>query len=383
VERTIRSRRVLAGGELREASVAIAGGEICEVSANGGSACFDAGSLLILPGIVDLHGDAFEGQIMPRPKVFFPPDMALRETDQQMVANGITTAYHGLTVNWEPGRRDIHAARAFLQSLERVGPGLACDTRVHLRHEVLSLDTADEVSGWIADGRIGMVGFNDHSVLVERSLADSRVSKEAERAGLPAEEYAAMFRRMAARRDEVAPTVERMAKLAGERGVPMCSHDDETPEMRRFYRGLKCHICEFPANRETAEEARGHGEPVVMGAPNVVRGASHCRRMTASEAIGERLCTVLSSDYYYPSILHAPFRLAAAGVVPFAEAWGLVSANPARAAGLNDRGEIAAGRRADLVLVDDSDSGLPRVAAVFVKGRPVYAAAGAHGLIPA
>ncbi len=72
---------------------------------------FDATGLLVLPGIVDIHGDAFERQLQPRPGVDFPADIALADTESQLLANGITTAFHGVTLSWEPGLRSLTAWR--------------------------------------------------------------------------------------------------------------------------------------------------------------------------------------------------------------------------------------------------------------------------------
>ena len=123
----------------------------------------DAGGYLVLPGIVDLHGDAFERQLMPRPGVHFAPVPALLETDRQLLANGITTAYHGVTLSWEPGLRGIEAAREFLAALSAVRPRLGADARLHLRFECFNLDAVEEVVSWIEAGRIDLLAFNEHT----------------------------------------------------------------------------------------------------------------------------------------------------------------------------------------------------------------------------
>ena len=106
--------------------------------------------LLVLPGIVDIHGDAFERQLQPRPGVDFPPDLALADTETQLLANGITTAFHGVTLSWEPGLRSADAWRALLAAL-RARPW-TCDMRVHLRWEAYNLDALDTALADIAAG---------------------------------------------------------------------------------------------------------------------------------------------------------------------------------------------------------------------------------------
>lgn len=152
----------------------------------------------------------------------------------------------------------------------------------------------------------------------------------------------------------------------------MLSHDDATPEQRKGFRAHGIAIAEFPVNEETAMEARRGGEPIVFGAPNVVRGGSHTGWTSATEMIRKGLCSVLASDYYYPAPLLAAFRLIADEVLPLPQAWRLVSANPALAAKLQDRGEIRQGARADVILVDDAEARRPQVVAAIAGGRLVY-----------
>ena len=352
------------------------GGEIAAVGAptTGARRC-DARHLLVLPGIVDLHGDAFERQLMPRPGVHFEPRLALIDTDRQLVANGITTAFHALTYSWEPGLRAVEAGRALISALETTSGRLGCDTRLHLRWETYNLDVEQEVAGWLANGTVALLAFNDHTPdMVKKAASDPEaVLKYAERASLSLEEFRNLVTRVGARKHEVPAAIERLAAAARRCGVPMASHDDDSPDIRRWYEQLGCRISEFPKNEPTARTAHDAGCDIVMGAPNIVRGGSHLSSVSASDMVGKGLCTILSSDYYYPSLLHAAFRLVRDGVCPLPMAWRLISENPARAAGLRDRGAIAAGKRADFILVDDSDPLLPRVAATFVAGRPVFA----------
>jgi alpha-D-ribose 1-methylphosphonate 5-triphosphate diphosphatase len=154
----------------------------------------------------------------------------------------------------------------------------------------------------------------------------------------------------------------------------MASHDDETAEMRRDYHDLGCTIAEFPLTAAAAEESSRLGDMIVLGCPNVLRGDSHLgpNGISAAKEVAEGRGDILCSDYYYPALVQAPFVLADKSIAEFTAAWRLVSTNPARAAGLVDRGEIAVGRRADLVVVDKPEAGSAAVAATIVAGRPVY-----------
>src|SRR5262249_9786920 len=154
--------------------------------------------------------------------------------------------------------------------------------------------------------------------------------------------------------DDVPASIARLAMIARKAGVRMLSHDDKSPAMRKALRAQGVEIAEFPVNEETAREAAAGGDAIVLGAPNVVRGGSPIGWTKASDMIAEGLCSVLASDYYYPAPLLAAFRLEADDVLPLPQAWQLISAAPARAAGLSDRGILSEGHRADLILVDDA-----------------------------
>jgi len=367
--------RILLGGEILEASLQIAGGEISAVGSdhNHGSFSIDARGLLVLPGIVDLHGDAFERQMMPRPGVDFPVDVALVDSDRQAVANGITTVYHATTWSWEPGLRSGENARQLLEAIETLRPQLAADTRFHLRHETYNLDAETEIGQWLSDGRIDLFAFNDHMDSIVRNLEKpQKRAQVVERCGLSNEEFDRLVALVVSRSYEVPDSVSRLAGAARSANVRMLSHDDASPTMRKAFRAKGVYIAEFPVNEETARAAAEGGDAIVLGAPNVVRGGSHTGWTKAADMIAKGLCSILASDYYYPAQILAAFRIVADGVLPLTEAWNLISAAPARAAGLADRGVLAGGYRADIILVDDEMPLRPRIVAVIAAGRLVH-----------
>lgn len=349
------------------------------IAAAGDGAKLDASGCLVLPGIVDIHGDAFERQVQPRPNVGFPLDMALAETDRQVIANGITTMYHAVTWSWEPGLRSRAAAEAILETIDRMRPRLAADTRFHLRHEVHNIEDEECLAALLASGRIGCIAYNDHvpEMLLKRDRPET-LSKNAERAGLSTADYIRLLDRMEERNDAVPASVARLAAAARQAGVPQLSHDDTSAEQRRRHREMGMAIAEFPETEEAAEEARRGADPVVFGAPNVVRGGSHCGAVNAAPMVARGIGTILASDYYYPALLHAPFRLARDGVKALGAAWHLVSRNPAHALGLTDRGVLDVGLRADILVVDARDETAPRVVATLSGGRLVHLSDGSR-----
>ncbi|HEV2153107.1 alpha-D-ribose 1-methylphosphonate 5-triphosphate diphosphatase [Bradyrhizobium sp.] len=364
--------RVLIGAEFAETSLLVSGADIAQVDASRGRArlAIDARNLLVLPGIVDIHGDAFERQMMPRAGVDFPIDIALADSDRQAISNGITTVFHATTCSWEPGLRSAGNARGLMEAIERQRPQFAADTRFHLRHETYNLDAEAEITEWLGEGRVDLFAFNDHMDGTVADMAKPRKrNRMVERTGLSSEDFDRLVDRVVSRAADVPASVSRLAAAARAAEVRMLSHDDATPSMRQEFRELGADIAEFPVNLETAQAAASHGDAIVFGAPNVVRGGSHTGWTKASDMIAMGLCSVLASDYYYPAQLLAAFRLAADGVLPLAKAWDLVSVGPARATGLLDRGLLAEGRRADILLVDDTVPLRPRLVAVIAGGK--------------
>jgi alpha-D-ribose 1-methylphosphonate 5-triphosphate diphosphatase len=368
--------RALLDGALVDADVTVNDGRIVALDAPAGPArVLDARGWLVLPGIVDLHGDAFERQLQPRPGVNFPAGLALAETERQLLANGITTAFHGVTLSWEPGLRGLEMWRALTAAL--FGQGWVCDMRLHLRWEALNLDALPVALADIAAGRVGLLAFNDHTPEILPRLDDpARSEKYAERAGVPVAALRDIGMRAAARHAEVAAALDQLAAAARRAGLPMASHDDESIPDRDAFRARGARISEFPMNETVARAARAAGDFVAMGSPNVVRGGSHLGWASAATLAEAGVCTVLTSDYFYPCLTQAPFVLAARGVLDLPAAWALVSTNPAAAAGLTDRGTIAPGQRGDLALVDAA-ANTPHVVATIAGGRLAYLSADA------
>ncbi len=363
--------QVLTESGMVQADLAIADGVIAGLQGGEGRR-LDARGLLVLPGIVDLHGDAFERQMQPRPGIGFPMGLALAETERQLLGNGITTAFHGITLSWEPGLRSAESWRALLDGL--AARAWTCDMRVHMRWEAYNLAALDMAVADIAAGRVHLVAFNDHTPAILRRMGDPlKASKYSDRAGMPLDTFRALAADVGARAAEVPDGLARLAAAARAAGLPMASHDDDTIATRDQFRAMGARICEFPMAREVGQAARSAGDAVAMGCPNVVRGGSHLGWASAADLAEAGICSVLTSDYYYPCMLEAAFILAGRGVLDLPRAWALVSANPAAAGGLADRGVIAAGKRADLLVVAVT-GGKPALLATIAGGRLAHVA---------
>ncbi|WP_299625377.1 alpha-D-ribose 1-methylphosphonate 5-triphosphate diphosphatase [Pelagibius sp.] len=343
-------------GDLEIADVHIAEGRIVESPA-ADSLTIDCRGYCVLPGMVDVHGDAFELELHPRPGVDIAFPIAMGSVDRQLLANGITTAFHGLTLSWEPGARSLDAGRRFMDGLQALRPRLTADHRVQLRWETFAHDAIEDLGRWLGQQPTPAIAFNDHTTAtMEKVQAGNhkKLGQWAQRAGLSVEQYLAEVDAVGRRAPEVPAKIREVAGLARRQNAIMLSHDERSCDERATHRDLGMQVCEFPLARVVAEDAVARGEHVILGGPNVIRGGSHTGAMSAEEAIGDGLCTVLASDYYYPSLLHAAEGLVDRGVLSLSAAWDLVSSNPAAAMGLQDRGRIEVGCRADVVVIDCS-----------------------------
>ncbi len=311
---------------------------------------------------------------MPRGGVHFPLELAFIESDRQLLSNGITTAFHGITYSWEPGLRGRKNYSEAVDTLRSLNGALQADHRIHLRFETYNFDAADDIVERVEAGEVGILAFNDHTPSIFNERHNTRkIGAYADRPGLNPEIFVELVESVMERSGEVVPVVERLAAAARTAGVPQFSHDDETPEGRAYYDKLGCTVSEFPVNAKTIDAAVERGHVIVMGAPNVVRGGSHTGGISAAECVVDKKCHVLASDYYYPSALVSAFTLIHKHGLSLAEAWPLLSENPANTAGMMDRGVLAAGKRADILLVRET-SGFPTVSMTFVEGKPVYQA---------
>ncbi len=334
---------------------------------------FDASGLIIAPGIIDLHGDGFERNFSPRPGIFFDIDTALIETDRQLIANGITTAYLAVTISWEPGLRGPDKTKLWIDALERLRPELLADIRLQFRWETHALDIVDQVEEWLHIDPKPTLAFNDHFTgLLQGEKRMRKVPELAVRAGLSEADFNSLIDRVAERRPDVPAAIEHLAKAANEAGVICLAHDERTPQERQHHRSFGIQLCEFPLTQETAADAVNAGEHVALGAPNVLRGGSHIGAVDAEPAIEAGLCTLLASDYFYPALLGAVGRMAKSPSGDLAKAWSLISTNVAASHGLADRGSLMVGQIADVIAFKTTEKS-PVIKAVFRKGQPILA----------
>jgi len=356
-------------GHFADADLHMDAGVITEAAA-AFAQVIDVSDCLVLPGIIDAHGDGHEHHLQPRVGADFPEWVALRNVDRELVANGITTAYLAQSYSWEGEMRGADAARTVIEGLRDLHPRPAADIRIQLRYETFYHDGADQLLAWLEDGTVGYVVFNNHIPQFEQ-LRDKpeHVARWATTIGLTPDDFWALMEKTVKDGIGVLDAITRLSDAMRRLGIPFGSHDDPDPETRRRYNAVGATIAEFPLSLATAQTARDLGNPIMMGAPNALRGLSTSGNVSARELIKHGLCDALVSDYYYPALLHAPFKLAQDGVCDLASAWELVSSGPAKAVGLSDRGRLAPGLRGDVVVVRQDDLGRPHMVAGFVGGQ--------------
>ena len=329
----------------------------------------------LVPGLVELHTDVLEQHAAPRPGVRWPAPAAVLAHDAQIAASGITTVLNSLAVGYvvtagerprdpRPLIEAIHAARA--------ASALKTDHLLHLRCEVSTEHVVADFEPLAADPLVRLVSLMDHTP-GQRQFASVEKYREYNQGkfGLSDEQTEALIARRLADRGRYAEAHRAsIVRSCQALGLPLASHDDATVAHVEKAAKEGAAIAEFPTTREAARAARAYGLAVVAGAPNLVLGGSHSGNIAAADLAGEGLLDILSSDYVPSSALHGAFLLHLRHGAALPEALATVTATPATRIGLDDRGEITPGLRADLVRVRVVGE-LPVVISVWRQGARI------------
>jgi alpha-D-ribose 1-methylphosphonate 5-triphosphate diphosphatase len=360
--------------------IAVGQGRIVEIGeGRGPKGEIDCQGDYLLPGLVELHTDHLEAHFMPRPRVFWHPGSAVMAYDAQIAAAGITTVFDSFRVgtdeyeDWRSGAGEQVVTLADAIERARAADLLRADHQTHLRCEIPSPNVVESFEEFLARHPARLVSLMDHTPGQRqfRNLDKYFIYYQG-KTGKSEHELAEVVReRQRVGRERAEANRPHIVAIAQSRGLTLASHDDTTLEDVEEAKRDGVHIAEFPTTHEAAAASRAAGMATVMGAPNVVRGGSHSGNASARELAEAGLLDILSSDYVPAALLMAAFRLAdAANAGGLAGAVRLVTKNPAEAAGLSDRGEIAVGRRADLVRVR-GHYGEPVVRAVWREGQRI------------
>lgn len=363
---------------LDNATLTISDGIISALSssAEGSSlAKLDAKGQYLLPGFVDLHCDAVERAIEPRPGSFFPVDVALAELDKQLAACGVTTIYHSLSfAENEIGIRSNRMAASILRQINQLQSTFGVRTRVHSRFEITDRTAVPVLQELIQDGQISLFSVMDHSpgqgqfnTVTSFKNYYGPVYKKSDR-----ELDVLIAEKLQIRNGEALDYIDALLQLCQEHGVSLASHDDDSPERIHWLRERHIALSEFPINLETASAAKAGGIQTLLGSPNVVRGQSQSTNLNARDAIAQGAGDILCSDYAPMTLVHAVFLLQKIGLKSLPEAVRMTSHTPACAVGIDRQtGSIEVGKSADLVLVGNSGC-FPQIQKTFVQGREVF-----------
>lgn len=375
----LRSERVFTQGEIRSADIVVNHDYIEDVVPYGSIAdSFDLGNRLITPGFVDLHSDAVEKEIEPRPGAAFPIENALVELDKKLAMAGITTMFHAIAFNEEAlvGQRGTKAATQLIEELSVVNQHLlTIDNLVHARFEITSFSSAASLKNLMSEKKVQMLSFMDHSP----GQGQFKTLEKWKEYHLPVyelsdEEAGVVVASQKEKKLRCMEYLQELADHASEHKIMLASHDDDTPAKIDLMESLGVSIAEFPLCLETARYARKKRMTTGMGAPNVVRGKSQSGNISARYLVEEGECDFLCSDYHPSSMLQAVYSLHREQGLGLAETLAFVSTNPARIGGLTDRGDIAPGMLADLLVIEDNH--VAKVVMTFKAGNPVYSGSG-------
>jgi alpha-D-ribose 1-methylphosphonate 5-triphosphate diphosphatase len=373
---------VLADELLDDAALVIEEGVIREIEplCCSGAEEIDLHGELLMPGMIDLHCDALEKEVEPRPNVHFPLDFACAQADKRNASAGITTVYHALSfANDELGVRNNSFAAEVARAVHDWRPHGLVDNRVHCRYEITDESGLPILQELLAEDAMHMVSMMDHTpgqgqfkdMAAYRDYLTRTYKKTADEVEVIVE------RKLAAASGAFA-RMQSLAEAAHSVGISVASHDDDSAERVDTMLGIGADISEFPINVVAAAAAKAAGMSTIFGAPNIIRGKSQSGSMRAIDAIHEGLADCLCADYAPATLIVAVMRIPQISDLSLSEALRLVTVNPARAAQLDDRGVIEVGKRADLIAVGEP-GGVSQVTDCWVHGKLAYRTRYDHG----
>jgi len=373
---------VLADTIIEDGAVLIEDGKITAINPEyvSNTKTLDLAGKTLMPGMVDLHCDALEKEVEPRPNVHFPLDFACAQADKRNAAAGITTVYHALSfAHEELGVRNNTFAAEIARAVYAWRPHGLVDNRVHCRYEITDATGLPVLKQLLAGDAMHMISMMDHTpgqgqfkdMAAYRDYLTRTYKKTADEVEVIVE------RKLEAATDAFV-RMEELAMAAHAAGISVASHDDDSKERVETMSSIGADISEFPISLAAAQAAKAAGMSTIFGAPNILRGKSQSGSMKAIEAIHEGVADCLCADYSPASLIVSIFCIPELSDLDLAAAVRLVTVNPAKAARLDDRGEMAVGKRADLIAVG-LPAGLPQVTDVWSNGTLVYRASYDHG----
>ena len=376
-ELVLANARVVMRNEVILGAVHVLAGRVADVDATGTAATGtdDLAGDYLIPGIVELHTDVLEKHAFPRPSARWPEVAAVVAHDGQLIAAGITTVLDSLAIGYVyDGGQRARNPLPLIAAIEhaRASEMLKAEHRLHLRCEVSTEHVVTDFAPHASNPLVRLVSLMDHSP-GQRQFTDVAKYREYNQGkyGLSDAEIDALIEKRIADRTKYGDAHRAaLLRLCESGRVPLASHDDATTGHVEEAVKAGMVIAEFPTTLEAARAAKAYGLAIIAGAPNLVMGRSHSGNVSVADLATMGLLDILSSDYVPASALHGAFLLHQRHGWTLPDAIASVTATPAERIGLDDRGEIAPGRCADLVRVRVVDD-VPLVVAVWRDGRRV------------
>lgn len=368
---------------VREGDLLIEGERILEILPKGQALTWteehdqmiDATGQYVMPGLIDMHSDAIEKEIQPRPNTFFPLHMSFYELEKRLAGNGITSIFHSVSLADGVGVRNDRMVVEIIEAIKMYREHRSMINHlVHLRYELTNLPGLAVVADLLQRGLIDLLSYMDHTPGQGQFKAPGTYEQYVMKTyGLKDQEAKDMVERLLSWQKQI--DWAELGKIAAEakaRGISIASHDDDSTQKVNAVLEFGASISEFPVTLEAALCAKEKNLHVCVGAPNVVRGHSHSNNMRAIDAIRHGAADILCSDYHPSSLIHAVYHLFREEGLDLSDAVRMVTMNPARALGKDHEiGSIEVSKKADLILVDVQE-GYPLVRKTMVGGEVVY-----------
>jgi alpha-D-ribose 1-methylphosphonate 5-triphosphate diphosphatase len=339
----------------------------------------DAAGGYISPGFIDLHSDYIENMAAPRPTSLMNFHLSLREAEKELIAHGITTMYHSLslykfTEYVHKPIREPENVKKFIDLIEQSHTNShLVRHRFHARFEIDNVDEVDNLKTYIAENKVHLISFMDHTP-GQGQYRDLEVYRHTVRGyndiSISDDEIDRIITKHMTKEKLAIDAMRDIAQAAMENNIAIASHDDDTIEKLELVKSFGAQISEFPITMEIAKKAKEQGMSTLAGAPNVLLGGSHSGNLSAAEAIQEGAIDILCSDYYPAAMLHAIFEMNKTYGQDLAEMFRLVTINPAKAVKLDHEiGSIKEGKKADLLIIEKIQHDFPVITTVMVDGK--------------
>jgi alpha-D-ribose 1-methylphosphonate 5-triphosphate diphosphatase len=371
METILRSKNVLINEKFISADLVIKGEFIQRIDVYGSNEiAVDLGDKKVVAGIVDLHSDAIEKEIEPRHGATFPVELAVAELDKKLSMAGVTTMFHAIGFEENPKKkRSLYLAQHQIEEIYKANEKhLGVDNFIHARFELSATDAVEPIKELIDLGMIRLLSLMDHSPgQGQFKTLEKFKTYYSNYYGLDDDEVQDVVNKKLNKDED---KINDLINHAKKHNLTLLSHDDDCIQKLQGLLDIGVKISEFPLDLEVAKFAVSKGIATGMGAPNIVRGGSQSGNIAAIELVREGVCKYLCSDYHPTSMLQAVYRMKEDANLPLEKGFSMVTSTPAAYANLDDRGVIAEGKRADIIVIDDSN--IPKVVLTIKDGESIY-----------